>query len=163
MTAVLSDCLRYRYRLERTLNGGGLLGTVAFIGVNPSTADASLDDATVRKWKGFAHRWGYDHIVVGNLFAWRSTDVKALAAAEDPVGPDNDQHLAALLTGADLIVPCWGNASKLPPRLRPRIDQVKALLQATQTPIAVLGLTGSQDPKHPLMLGYATPLVPWAL
>lgn len=163
MTAILSSCLRYRYRLERTLEGEGLAGTVAFIGVNPSTADADLDDATVRKWKGFAQRWGYQRIAVGNLFAWRSTDVRALAAAEDPVGPDNDQHLRDLLEGASLIVPCWGSSGKLPPRLHPRIEQVRDILQATSTPIAVLGLTSSQDPKHPLMLAYATPLVPWSL
>lgn len=162
MTAILSSCQRYRYRLERTLEGEGLAGTVAFIGVNPSTADAELDDATVRKWKGFAQRWGYHRIAVGNLFAWRSTDVRALAAAEDPVGPDNDDHLLALLQGVDLIVPCWGSSGKLPPRLQPRIAQVRGLLQRVATPISVLGLTASQDPKHPLMLGYTTPLVPWA-
>lgn len=161
MTAILSPCQRYRYRLERTLNAGGLLGTVAFIGVNPSTADAELDDATVRKWKGFAQRWGYDRIAVGNLFAWRSTDVRALAAAEDPVGPENDDHLQALLQGADLIVPCWGSSGKLPPRLQPRILAVRQLLKTSSTPIAALGFTASDDPKHPLMLGYATPLVPW--
>lgn len=159
MSAVISECGKYRYMLRRAWGDGR---TVAFIGVNPSTADASLDDATVRKWRGFAQRWGYDGFVVGNLFAYRSTDVRALAAqGEKAVGPNNDSHLVPILTGADLIVPCWGSRSKLPKVLHYRIEQVRGLLRAARAPVRVLGLTSSNDPMHPLMLGYETALVDW--
>ena len=59
----------------------------AFFGVNPSTADASSDDSTVRKWRGFTQRWGGSRFIVGNVFAYRSTDVRQLAAVEETTLP----------------------------------------------------------------------------
>lgn len=164
MSATISECGRYRYRLARESRHPDRDGdmVVAFIGVNPSTADASRDDATVRKWRGFATSWGYTHFVVGNLFAYRATDVRELAAVHDPVGPCNDQHLRDLVMQADLVVPCWGSRDKLPPNLRHRIADVRQLLQACGRPARCLGLTSSGDPRHPLMLGYSTPLQDWA-
>jgi hypothetical protein len=72
VNAIISPCGLYRYRLERTV---AMTGPVyAFFGVNPSTADASIDDATVRKWIGFTKKWGGSRFIVGNVFAYRSTD-----------------------------------------------------------------------------------------
>lgn len=162
MSAVISPCGRYRYTLERDVEAiFPRHGVVVFIGVNPSTADAESDDATVRKWRGFAGRLGYSRFLVGNLFAYRATDVRALARADDPVGPDNDAHLAALIKAADLVIPCWGSRAKLPPALWPRIDAVRAQLRVGRPRVLVFGLTGSGDPKHPLMLGYDTRLEDW--
>ena len=163
MSAVISDCGRYRYRLERETHHPDRDGrsVVAFIGVNPSTADATLDDATVRKWRGFSTAWGHTHFVVGNLFAWRATDVRELALADDAKGPDNDAHLAAMVAEADLVVPCWGSRAKLPERLRGRIADVHGMLRTCGRPVRILGLTSSGDPKHPLMLGYRTELMEW--
>lgn len=159
MSAVISACGLYRYHLTRAWGDGK---QVAFIGVNPSTADATTDDATVRKWRGFAQRWGFDGFKVCNLFAYRATDVRELAKVSDPVGPENDGFLLSAFGGADLIVPCWGDSAKLPPRLRPRIGEVRETLRRiTCAPIRVLGLTASGHPKHPLMLGYATELQDW--
>lgn len=158
MSAIISQCGRYRYRLERETCPGRV---VAFIGVNPSTADADTDDATVRKWRGFSTRWGFGRFVVGNLFAYRATDVRELAAAGDPVGHENNEHLRALLDGVDLVVPCWGSRGKLPPSLRHRIDDVRQMLRNCASPVRVLGLTSSGDPRHPLMLGYDTALEDW--
>ena len=161
MTAIISDCGRYRYTLERFIPSARG-GVVLFIGVNPSTADASADDATVRKWCGFAGRWGFGHIAVGNLFAYRATDVRELAKVDDPNGPENDEHLRGLMAAADLVVPCWGSRDKLPDRLRHRIAYVRRMVGACGKPAKVLGLTASGDPKHPLMLGYSTPLTEWS-
>ena len=77
MNAVISNCGMYRYRLDRTVSDSGPV--FAFFGVNPSTADASSDDSTVRKWRGFTQRWGGSRFIVGNVFAYRSTDVRQLA------------------------------------------------------------------------------------
>ena len=90
MGAVISECGTYRYRLHR---GEGR--TLMFLMVNPSTADAEQDDATIRKCLGFAERNGFGRIVVGNLFAYRAKDVNALRKAIDPVDlrmtePDGD-------------------------------------------------------------------------
>ena len=149
MSAVISDCGRYRYRLERTTPRLGLESKlVVFIGVNPSTADATVDDATVRKWRGFALRWGYTHFVVGNLFAYRATDVKALATVPNPVGERNDDHLRAMLRDADTLVPCWGDRGKLPKQLHARIDRMWDLIAESGAPVHALGITKGGDPKH---------------
>lgn len=164
MSAVISPCSRYRYRLERETHHPDREGRheVVFIGVNPSTADASLDDATVRKWRGFATRWGYTHFVVGNLFAYRSPNVQALASAADPVGEQNDEYLCDMLRGAHTVVPCWGARGKLPKQLHSRIDCVWELIKESGATVSALGITKSGDPMHPLMLSYSTPPRDWA-
>jgi hypothetical protein len=160
MSAVISKCGRYRYALTRAWSTEG--GSVTFIGVNPSTADACTDDATVRKWRGFATRWGFGSFRVANLFSYRATNVKELASVDDPVGPLNDDFLFASFGDAELIVPCWGDRGKLPRTLWPRIDAVRSMLRrVTIAPIHCLGLTAGGDPKHPLMLGYSTERREW--
>lgn len=159
MSAVISPCGKYRYRLTRSV--GMADRAVAFIGVNPSTADAETDDATIRKMCGFARRWGYDRIEVVNLFAWRATDVRKLAKADNPVGPENDAHIRSTLASVAMAVPCWGSLNKLPDALRGRVERVREVLYETPIALCCLGLTKDRDPKHPLMLGYSTPLSLW--
>ena len=168
MSAIISPCGLYRYRLERILDvplddgGHEFRGKViAFFGVNPSTADAGMDDATVRKWIGFCERWGAQRFIVGNVFAYRSTDVKALATVEDAFGPDIGDHTTAIISEADVLVPCWGNTDKVPPKLRFAFDVLLDALLSSGKPVRHFGLTKSGDPKHPLMLGYDTPLQPF--
>lgn len=157
MSAILSTCGTYRYRLERTVSDRGT--TYGFFGVNPSTADATLDDATVRKWRGFTDRWEGWRFLVGNAFAFRATDVRALQRVADPVGPDNDFHIERIAAQADVLVPCWGNTQKVPEALRGRFAQVLAILRATGKPVMTFGFTTGGDPKHPLMLGYGAKLI----
>lgn len=160
MSAVISDCGRYRYRLDRKVADVGPV--YAFFGINPSTADASLDDATVRKWRGFVSRWGGSRFIVGNVFAFRSTDVTALASAEAPDGPLNGRYLRDICVEADILVPCWGDAGKVPLHLRANLRRCLQEVQAVGKPVRVFGFTKSGDPKHPLMLGYGTPLTGYA-
>lgn len=161
MSTVISDCGLYRYRLEREIAASG--PTFAFIGVNPSTADATADDATVRKWIGFVKRWGGARFLVGNAFAYRSTDVRALASlpGADAIGLMNDWHVMQMAAHADVIVPCWGSAAKVPPSLRSRFSFLAEMLTGAGKPIRVFGLTKSGDPLHPLMLPYSTELRDW--
>lgn len=159
MSAILSPCKKYRYRLDRTV---AMTGPVyAFFGVNPSTADASLDDATVRKWIGFCKRLGGSRFIVGNVFAYRATDVRELAAIDDPHGPDIGDHITDIINEADILVPCWGNTAKVPPTLQSFFDVLMDALTSSGKPVMHFGLTKSGDPKHPLMLGYSTPLDYW--
>lgn len=158
-SAVISGCEKYRYRLDRTV---GVDGPVyAFFGINPSTADALEDDATVRKWNGFVSRWGGSRYLVGNVFAYRATDVRDLARAGDPVGPANAWHVRDIVQEADILVPCWGNSRKIPHRLWRHLARFESLLRDTGKPIRIFGLTLSGDPKHPLMMPYSTPLREW--
>ncbi|MFG6441107.1 DUF1643 domain-containing protein [Roseateles sp. LKC17W] len=159
MTAVLSPCRQYRYRLERTVAMEGPV--YAFFGINPSTADASLDDATVRKWIGFCKRWGASRFIVGNVFAYRATDVRALASVEDPFGDDIGDHTTDIINEADILVPCWGKTTKVPPKLQFAFDVLLDALVSSGKPVMHFGLTKCDSPKHPLMLGYDTPLCLW--
>ena len=155
--ALLSACGTWRWRLERHIGAGDI--SPAVFGVNPSTADAALDDATVRKWRGFGQRLGWSRFVVGNLFSFRATDVRALAVAADPFGPDHMTHIRRIIDEADILIPCWGNRAKMPKGLRPEADRMMRLLVESGKPIRCWGQTRSGDPCHPLMLGYDTRLV----
>lgn len=159
MSAIISPCGLYRYRLERVLSAGP---TVAVIMVNPSTADAEKDDATIRKLRGFGERNGWGKIIVGNLFAFRATDVRALSTAADPRGPDNEYRLAEIFLDADEAVFAWGPTAKLPKWLRNRWREVDKLARDMRlTPCSIGEPAHDGQPRHPLMLAYATPLTPW--
>ncbi len=110
MGATISVCGRYRYCLDRKWGKGN---GVLFIMLNPSTADASIDDRTITRCIAYAKAWGYDRLLVGNLFAFRSTKPDVLYTTTAPIGPENDTYLEALCTQASLIVAAWGNKGEL--------------------------------------------------
>ena len=137
----------YRYRLERHWSGGD--GLCAFIMLNPSTANALNDDPTIRRCIGFARRWGYDGLLVANLFARRATDPQELFAARDPVGgPANRDALLRVIDEAALILCAWGAFSAATRRGNAAI----ALVHARGRVAHCLGLTKSGAPRHPLYL-----------
>jgi hypothetical protein len=159
MSAIISDCGTYRYRLERHALSGA--GAVAWIMVNPSTADATTDDATIRKVIGFSERMGAGWAIVGNKFAYRATDVRELKGARDPVGPDNDQHLFEIMADAEKVIAAWGPLAKLPPALRRRWYRVARIAEAMGKPLMCFGTANDGHPRHPLMLAYDTPMIEW--
>ena len=157
--ATISDCGIYRYSLSREWLGGD--GTVLFVMLNPSTADASVDDPTIRRCIGFAQRWGYARLTVGNLYAYRATDPRELddaaGAGVDPVGPENDDWLLRLSGGADEVIAAWGTKASAA-----REARVLRRLAPWCT-INCLGTTKSGQPKHPLYLPNKTRRVPWVV
>lgn len=148
--ADFSGCGRYRYTLWRRWGPGG---TCMFVGLNPSTADATIDDPTVRRCIGFARSWGYGSLMMTNLFAWRATDPRDMLAAEDPVGPDNDQTLRACWMNAKIAVAAWGAHGTH----RGRGEHVRAMLPA----LHYLRLTKDGHPWHPLYLPASLRPVKW--
>src|SRR5258708_19131935 len=138
-SAVFSACGTYRHRLDRTVQEHGIV--FAFYGVNGSTAGAIENDQTVMKWFGFTQRNGGRKFIVGNAFGYRSKDVKLLASVDDPVGPDNATHLRAIISEADIHVPCWGDRGKVPRRLRHRFNELETMLRRSGKPIKIFGLT----------------------
>jgi len=152
----------YRVRLERDVEP--LLGgpIAALLGVNPSTADAIENDATIRKDIGFGRRLGWRRIIKGNKFGWRATDVRELARVADPIGRETDRHLEQIMRDADLVVACWGPLAKLPARLRNRWRDVAAIAEAVGKPLYCFGTAGDGQPLHTLMLPYSTPLQLWS-
>lgn len=142
----------YRYELRRTW--GDPERIVCWIMLNPSTADADIDDPTIRRCVGFAQRWGFGGIIVKNLFALRATDPAALKAHPDPIGPENNYWL--LDGGPDhrMTICAWGVHGAL----NDRAIQVVRLLNAGGRQLRHLGLTKAGHPRHPLYLpGTAEP------
>jgi hypothetical protein len=158
-SAILSDDGVYRWRLERGL--GRIGPTAALIGVNPSTADAAINDQTIRKDMGFGARLGWGRIIKGNKFGYRATDVTELRRAHDPIGPDNDAHLRQIMADADIVVACWGPLAKLPPHLRRRWYKVCRIADEVGRQLWCFGTAQDGQPRHTLMLAYDTPLMPW--
>ena len=141
--AVLSTCERYRYQLTRQWDAQ--LSTVVFVMLNPSTADASSNDPTIRRCISFARSWGFGGLKVVNLFAWRATKPAELKTVADPVGPDNDRYLLEAFAQAPATVVAWGaNAPAA------RVQEVGSLLRAAAIEIQCLGATQAGHPRHPL-------------
>ncbi|MFI5296479.1 MAG: DUF1643 domain-containing protein [Polyangiales bacterium] len=164
--ATFSKCGLFRYVLDRTLPPSLFAqrdGYVLFVMLNPSIASETKDDPTWTKCRGFAERWGFSRVKVGNLFAWVSTNPKALRNVVDPVGLDNDAMLAELAAGATRIVCAWGaNVRKAP--LRDRAEFVQKLLRANARPdveIVALRLLEDGIPEHPLYIPYSVEPVPF--
>jgi hypothetical protein len=130
--------------------------------VNPSTADAVENDATIRKLLGFGRHYDWGSIVVGNLFAYRSKDVRELATCADPVGPENDLHLLDMMREADRLVVAWGPAAKLPKRLRTRFRRILEMASlVSRQPMSIGAPAKDGHPCHPLLLPYSLELQPW--
>lgn len=141
--AVFSKDGLYRYWLSRTIAPIGK--KVTFICLNPSTADASYNDPTISRCISFAKQWGAANLIVVNLFAYRSTDPRALKVAYDPVGPENDTWLTKAVTQSDLVVAAWGNGGNL----NGRAELVKSMFPRQ---LCALRLTKQGMPGHPLYL-----------
>lgn len=157
--AVLSADGVYRYLLTRRW-GPPDGPSMVMVMLNPSTADASVDDPTVTRCIGFAGREGAAGLSVVNLYAYRATDPDVLPTVPDPVGPDNDAHLRAVLhEAADTAAPviaAWGVRGA-----PERVQEVVALAAETGVQFQALSVTRSGAPGHPLYLPAASPLTPW--
>lgn len=157
-TAKLSEDGAYRYVLGRWWTTPPSRSPVVdlWVMLNPSTADADIDDPTIRRCMGFSRSWGADGIRVVNLFALRATDPKALLSHPDPVGPENNWNLEGAARAAQdsggRIIAAWGAHSMAERRAR----DVRRLLGRD---VRCLGVTKSGAPRHPLYVkGDAAPV-----
>lgn len=147
-TAVISACGRYRYLLTREFGPGRR--TATFIMLNPSTADATHDDPTIRRCTGFARRWNCGRLIVLNLFAVRATDPADMKRADDPVGPENRDWFDRTLRDprGGPVVCAWGIHGE-------HMHQARTVLgwldRHGARPLA-LGVTRDGHPRHPLYL-----------
>lgn len=151
-SAIFSDCGRYRYLLNRRWEKGD---DCVFVGLNPSTADGSKNDATVRKCIHFARSWGFAGISLVNLYARRCRYPQALATSDDPVGPDNDRWLTSVIGEAPLAIAMWGNHGA---RIYGEGTRRDILVMKSRGEWLCFGQTKLGAPKHPLYLPKETPL-----
>lgn len=140
-----SPCRTYRYSLVHEWDRE--LPRVAFIMLNPSTADENALDPTLRRCLSFARSWGYGSFEIGNVFAFRATDPKAMKAAADPFGPDNAAHLMRMTRDTSLVVAAWGvHASHRDG------DRVAFRCVPHGKTLHALAVTKGGAPSHPLYL-----------
>lgn len=145
----------YRYTLLRSTEEPDFIDradAVNFIMLNPSTADAELDDPTIRRCMGFAWEWGYKQLIVTNLFALRATDPKALYKHPDPVCEQNDKMIRVVASSCEKVVCAWGTHGAY----QGRGKEVLRMLNEWGCRPYHLGLTKGGFPKHPLYLPSST-------
>lgn len=148
--AEISEDGLYRFTLTRQVESSprpALVDqSVLFLMNNPSTADTTVDDPTIRRCTGFARGWGYGWLDVGNVNPTRATDPKDADIPPEDVLEENEDWLRLLAFRADLIVAAWGAAA---PQVL--VDRVMALVEPIQT-VKALALTKAGQPRHPLYL-----------
>lgn len=149
---------KYRYTLFRSgLGGTRGNSSLCWVMFNPSTADESNDDPTIRRVIGFTKREGYGSLWVVNLFAARSTKPKHLLEMADPVGPENVATITVVMEGADDVVFAWG-ASLIRYSDRPPVEGIARQLGLQPK---CLGTTRGGHPLHPLYVRGDQPLEVW--
>lgn len=141
--AKFSPCRKYRYSLWRKWSDENR-GYAMFIGLNPSTADETRNDPTVRRCIGYAKDWGYSGLIMTNIFGYRATLPAALKAVNEPIGAGNDRALRTLAATAAVVVAAWGVHGV---HLN-RHEKVRKMLPQ----LKVLRLTKAGHPCHPLYL-----------
>jgi hypothetical protein len=142
----------HRYVLRRDwLVGDGVLNMIM---LNPSTANDTIDDPTIRRCVGFAKRWGYSGLAVTNLFAFRATnptDLREHAKVDYAltVGIENDGHLIREARLAALVVCAWGDWGEIYGRDRDVMNRV-----LPDHTLGRIGQTKSGNPLHPCRTAY---------
>lgn len=154
-SADVSSCERYRYSLTRRWSDGP---QVAFVGLNPSTADASLDDPTIRRCVRFAQDWDFGALVMVNLYAWRATQPNELRGAQHPEGVRNNAALRRAFTRSQQVILAWGVHGARDGRAGAFLDLWTPTFGEK---FYHLGLTKAGHPKHPLYLRADTVPAPW--
>lgn len=150
-TAYLSPCGLYRYRLTRTW-GNPQYGHVVWVMLNPSTADSTKDDPTIRRCRNFSKAWGFAGLHVVNLYAYRTPHPKELRKAwlanVDIVGPSAMGYLLDTAASGTLVMCAWGQLGPI----KRRADDVLRELQRYNLKPHALAYTERGEPRHPLML-----------
>lgn len=155
--ALFSPCRHYRYMLWRRWDPER--DVLMVIGLNPSTADETVDDQTIRKCRGYAQRWGYGALWMLNAYAFRATDPKVMKAqGANALGPRNNEYIAQCAQVADMVVAAWGAHCE-----QRREREIRALVARSHKPLYHLGLTKAGHPKHPLYLPGALEPQAWAV
>lgn len=150
--AVISDCEKYRYLLRRTWDHAK--PRALLIMLNPSTADARQDDATIRSCVRLLGRLGYGSMEVVNVFAYRATNPDELAKQADPIGPRNLTIIEAAISRCDVAICAWG---AYPPAKQHAIEPLNAI-RSQRPAVYCFGKTKHGAPKHPLYIKSGTPL-----
>lgn len=155
--AIFSECGRWRYRLWRHWMVGH--PPLTFLMLNPSTADAEKNDPTIERCERRARRGGFGGVQIVNLFAYRSTDPRALLrlSQDEAIGPENDEAILFACGRSHAVVAAWGAWGSL----HGRAQIVAAKIRSEGIGLWALGVTKHGEPRHPLYISNDTPIRPW--
>lgn len=156
--AVWSQDMLHRYRLERWWHPSRCYLNV--IGLNPSTATEAEDDPTIRRCIDYAREWGYDGLVMTNLYTLRSTDPKALERVFATQGPAYKDALLGAAIGAGRVLAAWGSVRQ--PYQAKWADDLFVLLAKHDIQPMCLKVTRQGFPAHPLYQKRDVQPIPYA-
>jgi hypothetical protein len=155
--AVMSEDGRYRQIMRRWLGDAFPERYILFIGMNPSTADALVDDPTCAREWNFSRREGFSAMVKCNVGDYRATDPKMLLAeGVEAVSLANLPAILGVAKGAGRVVLCHGKLNKA---LAPAGRELVAALQDENIELWCFGKNADGSPKHPLYLRSDTQFV----
>jgi hypothetical protein len=158
-SASISECGFFRFTLARRWHDSGRL--LLFCMLNPSTADAIEDDATIRRCAGFAARHGFPGFIVVNLFAYRTKSPAILARMGWQTGGKSaDDHILMAVRASSAVCVAWGAIGN-EGRAMDRVQEVAPLLSSTGMELQCLKITRSGFPSHPLYLPGDSRLQPY--
>ena len=146
---------RFRYALWRVWQPTG--HRLLFIGLNPSTANDTKDDPTIRRLIGFAKAWDFGGLFAGNLFSLVTPSPDILwhsPSPEQPNGP-NDTAINQMREHSSMVLVGWGNEGR---HAGARPEEVLALLGE---PVFCLKTTNAGEPGHPLYMPLSSEPIPY--
>ena len=143
----------YRYLLYR--KWGNSNKKITWIMLNPSTADETVDDPTIRRCIRFAKQFGATELDIVNLFAYRSTNPKNLYHIANPIGKENDTYIIKSLETSFIVILGWGNHGKLLNRSK---EVISNLLKPYNDKVFALKILKNGEPGHPLYIPYSAKL-----
>lgn len=146
--AILSEDRMHRYVLWRRVGSNSRI--LAFVGLNPSTADETENDQTIRRCMAFACREGSGIMLMLNLFSFRATNWRVLFSEPVMTDPANDDWLKKSFEIADEVVFCWGNQGGF----NRRDEEVGRMVRKPRC----FGFNENGAPKHPSRLPRHTEL-----
>lgn len=140
--ACISEDKLYRYMLYRIWDEKKPI--ISFIGLNPSTADDKIDDATIKKCINYTKNWGYGGFYMLNLFAFRTKSPYDIMESTNPIGLENDEYIEKYIKLSDKVICAWGNHGKFNNRSKEVLSGIENKYY--------LKINKSGEPAHPLYL-----------
>jgi hypothetical protein len=141
----------YRYRLWRIWDP--CVTVMVWVLLNPSEANETKDDPTLRKCMGFARRHRHGGVILVNLFAWRDPYPTGLRSAADPIGPHNDEHILWACGTSTTIVAGWGAHRFASDRAHHVYELIRRI---GERDLHCFGKTKNGFPRHPARLAYSS-------
>lgn len=138
----------HRYLLKRVWDNEKPV--VTFIMLNPSTADESEDDNTIRSCRRLCENWGYGGFEVVNLFSFRTKDISVLNFEDEVIGKKNDNYILDSIKRTKSVVLAWGNTVR-EKKIKKFLEREKQIVELiTGNELFAAELTKLGCPKHPL-------------